>query len=146
MAEIGLDSALQNGEIPIVSDAALRTVCRSFSDYTVICWSHSTSNLLTKVFRDSIENFLPGGKKLHQDVQDLVSKANQPLEKKLRPNGVKNLNEFLNTLELDQEQIMDKLKVIHRNFNELNQEKQNELMKKITKLEKLVRCPETRFR
>ena len=146
LAKVGLDEALINGEIPLVSDAALRSVCQSYTELSVICWSHSASNLLNKIFRDSIDTFLPDGKKYFEDLLNLISKANQPLEKSKRPNNVKCLNEFLHSVELTDDQIRDKLRVVHSNFDDFNDTRKIELIKAVKGLEKLARCPETRFR
>ena len=48
LASVNLDSALEAGHIPIISDAALRKTARELADLTVICWSHSVTNLLNK--------------------------------------------------------------------------------------------------
>ena len=146
LENVGLDQALRDGKIPLVSDAALRGVTQSFTELSVICWSHSASNLLSKVFRDSIDQFLPNGKKFFEEILELISKANQPLEKNARPNAVKHLNEFLHTVELTEDQIVDKLRIVHENFDDFNEQRKVELTRRAKGLQKLTRVPETRFR
>ena len=89
---------------------------------------------------------MPNGRRLYEDVLQIISHANQPIEKDLRPNNVKHLNEFLQTVELTEEQIEAKVKLAHPQFDDYCESRKSNLLRRAHKLPKLTRCPETRMR
>ena len=87
--------------------------------------------------------FLENGTQKFKDMLDLVGKAK---ENRNPGRGPKSINNYLSSHDLTDEEIVARLSLIHPALHEYSDERKRELIKRSTKIGKLRRCPETRYR
>ena len=79
----GLAALLKSGRLAIVGDGMTRATMKELTSGGIfhICTAHSFQNLLKRVFEDNLKHFLPSGKKMYDDINQLVLKADTDYKK-----------------------------------------------------------------